>query len=326
MNGIAQLLTSIAALLWPIVALVMSLTFKRELRTLAGRLKKGKFLGQEIELNEEIRQLDAFARKAEVEVQVLGSAAPPPKLLPPPSEGAPNAENKNAMSGGDDLSGGSREDVYAISSRILLIAKDNPRAALMLAAAEIERKMRRILLMTGYASQLASARNITDITTLVERLGQFPQHLGDSLRQFWKVRNDLVHGNWQEHETAAIMSALDSAISMLRVLFSIPHEINIIYDPGVPFYSDSGCTKRIEDARAVLLTTVSPGGATRTRRVFPTARTDYAKGQLVAWEWNMGRVWNAAWYRDPDTGAIGEAWGSSAEFVGRPLDAQISIT
>jgi hypothetical protein len=57
-----------------------------------------------------------------------------------------------------------------------------------------------------------------------------------------------------------------------------------------------------------------------TFRIFPTTRTHFQKGKRVAWEWNMAKVWPAAWYRDPDTGEIKEGWVSAAEFVGRHLD------
>ncbi len=34
----------------------------------------------------------------------------------------------------------------------------------------------------------------------------------------------------------------------------------------------------------------------------------------------MNKVWQAAWYRDPDTNEIKSAWSSSAEFVGQDLE------
>jgi len=40
----------------------------------------------------------------------------------------------------------------------------------------------------------------------------------------------------------------------------------------------------------------------------------------VSWEWNMNNVWEAAWYRDPDTNEVKPAWSSSAEFIGRDLN------
>jgi hypothetical protein len=40
----------------------------------------------------------------------------------------------------------------------------------------------------------------------------------------------------------------------------------------------------------------------------------------VAWEWNMDKRWTKAWDRHPDTAKIAQAWGTSAEFVGRHLD------
>ena len=71
----------------------------------------------------------------------------------------------------------------------------------------------------------------------------------------------------------------------------------------------------------MILETTSPGGVTTTHRIFPTTRTHFQKGQIVAWEWvlDTARQWGATWYRDPDTDEIKHAWGGSLEFVGRPV-------
>jgi hypothetical protein len=50
-NGIAQLITAIASILWPIVLLIGLPIFKQEIRSLFGRLRRGKMFGQEIELD-----------------------------------------------------------------------------------------------------------------------------------------------------------------------------------------------------------------------------------------------------------------------------------
>jgi hypothetical protein len=40
----------------------------------------------------------------------------------------------------------------------------------------------------------------------------------------------------------------------------------------------------------------------------------------VASEWNMGRVWGATWYKDPESLECKQTWLQSAEFIGRHLD------
>jgi hypothetical protein len=49
-SDIAQLITAIASVLWPLVALTALFIFRQEIRSLFGRLRRGKMFGQEIEL------------------------------------------------------------------------------------------------------------------------------------------------------------------------------------------------------------------------------------------------------------------------------------
>jgi hypothetical protein len=135
---------------------------------------------------------------------------------------------------------------------------------------------------------------------------------------FDHVRNKIIHGSAATDDDA--LRALDSGLAILRVLNTLPNEVNVVYHPGVEVFSDALGTKPIPDTKGIILETTSPGGAIKTFRIFPTTRTHFQKGKQVAWEWNMQKGWPAAWYRDPDTGAIREAWGSSAEFIGRHLD------
>jgi len=64
----------------------------------------------------------------------------------------------------------------------------------------------------------------------------------------------------------------------------------------------------------------SPGGE-KSLRIFPSTRTHFRKGMREAWEWNTQTIFDQAWYRDRATGDPTIAWLSSAESVGRDLDA-----
>jgi hypothetical protein len=152
----------------------------------------------------------------------------------------------------------------------------------------------------------------------LDRWGGLPRHIADSVKLFWDVRNILVHGRTAGEDD--ILRAIDSGITILRALQAIPHEVNTVHHPGVPIYSDAECRKEIDGARGVILETVSPGGVTKMKRIFPTTQTHFKKGMRVAWEWSNARIFERAWYRDPDTGEIRDAWGSWMEFIGRPLE------
>ncbi len=63
MKETAELLRAIASLLWPILAFIALLLFRSHIRELLGRLKKGKLLGQEIELHDSLLMLEAKAKE-----------------------------------------------------------------------------------------------------------------------------------------------------------------------------------------------------------------------------------------------------------------------
>ncbi len=76
----------------------------------------------------------------------------------------------------------------------------------------------------------------------------------------------------------------------------------------------------MQGVNGLILETTAPGGTTKTLRIFPTTQSHYQKGRQVPWEGNLGRVFDQAWYKDPITGQVREAWSSAAEFVGRHLN------
>ena len=143
--------------------------------------------------------------------------------------------------------------------------------------------------------------------------------MSSSLNLFWDTRNKIIHG--RETEEGDVLSAIDSGVTILRSLQALPRELNIVYKSGVPIYSDPECQIEITDATGIILENRSASGAQTSYSIFPTTRTHFEVGRRVAWEWNMNRIWQDAWYRDPlDPGTIEQAWHSSAEFIGRHLD------
>jgi hypothetical protein len=58
MKDLAALLQGIASLAWPVVALIALLMFRKELKSILGRLRKGKAFGTELELSESLNKLE----------------------------------------------------------------------------------------------------------------------------------------------------------------------------------------------------------------------------------------------------------------------------
>ncbi|MDO8990778.1 MAG: hypothetical protein Q7U91_14230 [Sideroxyarcus sp.] len=294
MTEFATLLQAIAALLWPIFAFTALFVFRSQIADIARRLKKGKLLGQEIELNESLNRLDESAISIEKSVAALPAQV---------------TESQNQ----EELA---REE--GVIEVIVSEAARSPKVALIHLASELEKLSRQLLASTGH---LNGRRYISISQAIAELDAKFglPRHVPSSLKFFWEARNRLIHGG--EGTDEDILRAIDSGLTILRALQIFPREINVVYHPGVDLFSDAELTALIPNVKGVILeTAAAPGEATKTFRIFPTTRTHFQKGQQVAWEWNMQNVWGQAWYKDPDTGEIKSAFISSAEFIGRHLD------
>jgi len=291
MNAFAELLKALAAIAWPAFAFYALWKFHPELRDLLARLRKGKVLGQEIELADSLSKLSAIASAAEAEAAAIPS---------------PRKTESAAMSAADD-------DTI---QRVLGLVATSPKAALLVLAAEIEREVRQILASTG----LLRGRRHVPVEQAFAELdadGTLPKHVPSSLRLFWSIRNRLAHGH--DTNTGDILSAIDSGIALLRALRAVPHEEHTVYHPGVVLYSDQSLRNELSGVRGLILEVRSPGGASTARRIYPTTRDDYRKGSRVAWEWSDAKTFGEAWYRDPDSGDARYAWTSSMEFVGRDI-------
>jgi hypothetical protein len=293
MAALAELIKALATLLWPIFAFVFLWLFQAEIKTLLKRLsklRKGRLMGQELELDEELDELKQATDKAEREVAAI----------PKPQQ--PTLDLRKTGRTLDDL---------------LREAARSPRAALMMLAAEIEQRLRQILAAAGWHQNIRAAP-LSNAVELLRRQGSLPEHVSGSVKLFQDVRNRIVHG--QNATDEDVLRAIDSGLTLLRAIDSIPAMENIVYRTAIPLFADPGATQSIKDATGIMLQGTSPGGITKTLSIYPTTRSHFQIGKRVAWEWSLDKVWGKAWYRDPDTGEIKEAWHSAGEFVGRHLD------
>jgi len=293
MQNFATFLQALAAILWPAFAFTVLFTFKRQLADLLTRLKKGKLLGQEIELTESLDQLQQAAQGAQAEVASLPQ---------------PTHEMKTEAEVMQDQN---------IAQRIISEAASSPKAALISLAAELERLAQEVLATTGHLR----GRRFVPIQQAIAEVHQtygLAAHVPSSLQHFWDVRNRLIHK--AEGTDEDILRAIDSGLAILRALQAMPREMSIVYEPNVPVFSDECLTLPIENVHGVLLETHSPGGVSTSFRIYPTSQTHFKKGKQVSWEWNMSLIVGPAWYRDQADGKTKQAWVSSAEFIGRHLD------
>ncbi len=295
MKEAAELIKAIATLLWPILGFAALIIFKNQIAQAIGRIKKGKFFGQEVELSEDLIKLQKTAIKASDEVASL------PVIEDPNIEEAPsfNQEPDNSI------------------KNIIIEAARSPKTALILLATEVEKEAKQTLASIG---KLDGRRQLP-IHQIVDELDShygLPKHVASSLKQFWETRNKIIHGG--NTEKGNILSAIDSGVTILKTLRALPREKNWVYNEGVPIYSDPECKNEISDAKGIILKTESSSGSKVFYRIFPSTKTHFKKGTRVSWEWSFEKRWKDAWYRDPDSNEIKPAWSSSAEFIGRNLE------
>jgi hypothetical protein len=295
-NEIIQLITAIARLLWPVVIILIVAMFRRDIRTLASRLRKGKFLGQELELAEQTQQFEQHVAAAE------RAQAPIPMIDPAKDRQAQLSELRI-----------SNDKV----NRFLEEAARDKLLALVRIWIEIEQELRAIVAAYGFL-QFVHGSDVTQYVRVLLEKKVISKETANSIEGFYELRNRLLHGNLREgYRETELVALIDSALRLLDILKSIPRETYTVLSL-VPFFSDNLATQEVEGARAVLLDVSSHDGNHRFA-AYPTTK-EYESGQEVSWEWSLNKVWGPAWYREPHTGAIKHGWGSAAEFVGRPLE------
>lgn len=232
-----------------------------------------------------------------------------------PTDGDVLVEEESLQPPAPDTEAGTdtREDDL---EKILEVSGTNPESALGRLASLLEREVRVLLGSSGHMEAGLKMTLPQAVQFLVEQ-GLLPQNTISSLRIYWDLRNEVIHGNRRSGDEE-IASVLDMGVALLKAVRAVPHEVNVVCHPDVEVYSDAECTELIPNAFGLILETTSPGGSSTDKRIFPTTRKGYyQKGKRVTWEWNLDRVWGAAWYKDPNTDENKQAWMSAGEFVGR---------
>lgn len=283
---INELVIAISHLLWPITVLVMILMFKKEISSLLNRLRKGKFLGQELELNNEIDIFKIYTDKAKESV------------------GAENNTNNDKNSKSDEIISKSLED---------------PTIGIIMLSREIEREIFQIAASLGLLNQIQN-KPIAYSFELLVNSNYLSESILNSVKIFWDIRNKIVHGKTLDDEKLTIR-VLEIGTTLLDTLKSIPRQKYTVYKKDIDLFSDSECKNKRDDVKGIILETFSPEGAHISYNLRPTTKRFYNENDLVAWEWSFDKIWDATFYKDPNTSKIIKAFDSSAEFVGRPINS-----
>ena len=93
---------------------------------------------------------------------------------------------------------------------------------------------------------------------------------------------------------------------------------------NIPIYSDPECRQQVTDGTILILQSLDPDDPIQELDIAPT-RKNYRAGQIVAWDLNNKKLWEKAWYRNPESGEIEQAWTFHVEFIG-PVVAPEVVT
>ena len=200
---LADLISASASLAWSLVPFAIMIWFGREIRAIASRIRKGKFLGQEIELDELQAKTEAAEATSSRIVSATGSAA-----------GFQFSDRRRRSSGG--CWSGSRTGRHRGST-----PRSEPFAqlGLMLLSAKIERAARELAADIG----LDVSRRAVPLGTMIRMLVQAEQlsfEDAEALSLFNQVRNRIVHGHDAGDDEVA--RAINSGTRLLRLLLSRP--------------------------------------------------------------------------------------------------------
>ncbi|MGE4260660.1 hypothetical protein [Shewanella sp.] len=297
-----ELITAIAGLissvLWPAVTIWLVHNFKVEISGLVKRVKKGKVLGQEFELSEQLNELTIKADKVRSEALI-------------------NKTVTDAPANSDDISQKTRYE--SDIEKIISISSENEELGIILLSQKIESELKILMASGGY---LAGKDNLSfsDMLAYLQRNAAVSENLVASIKIFWDVRNKVIHRGHGKVERDNLIRIVDIGLTVLTAIRSIPHEINIVKYINVDIFNDAECKQIIEGVKAVILETHSPGRAQVNYRIFPTTKTHFSVGMQVSWEWGRTKQWGQAYYKDPADGLTKSAWSSSMEFTGRDLE------
>jgi len=205
--------------------------FRPEIRAILSRIRKGKFLGQEIELDE----LQAKTVAAEVKAELLTtpselSARGVAELLGlglHPENRTRDSIGDNKLEGGATVGPDLGQDAI---EEVLREAARSPKLGLMLLSTKIDRAARELVDEADIGIPLGPLPLSRMIDALV-RAGQFSSEGGEALALFTAVRNRIVHG--QDADDDEIARAIDFGTRLLKLLLSkrqLPQASDVPHD------------------------------------------------------------------------------------------------
>jgi len=330
MKDAAVLLQAIAqifgTLSWPVIILVVMLIFRRNIGALIDRIKTLDVDPASGHIRAETEALHDTVNAAEEQPELTQAAGTIEGRIDHRGagqirlEGVARVESNATM---DPVVVLAPETVDPLEidvvDRVLTLATTSPKLALIDLSIEIERELRELAASMGYIPRYPTVRAMVDVLT---QKGILPRSISAAVDQFWHVRNQSVHGFTAT--TDDIVSAIDSGLTILKLIRAIPTSTLTVQHPGIDVYSDAEGTQKREGVLGLILESTSPNGLIHSRRIVPieSAIRTYQKGESVSNEWanDPMRTAPVSWYHDSSTGQVERVWNNTPLFIGRPLE------
>lgn len=189
MDLINTLISSLAEASWPIAVVFLVLRFESEIRNIFKRIKKGKFFGQEFEL-----EIDEFQNITEQAFEKL-------EVKP----------NKHQVSNSKALDKDIEEimKVTAIKSELGVVAL----------TPLLEREIRTL----AESFEIPSCLSIRKLCELLVSKGHVPEQIIKSINLFFDLRNKIIHGHSKIEKPNDIIRVLDIGLQLFKIIRTIQH-------------------------------------------------------------------------------------------------------
>lgn len=174
LDQIINLINALAKLAISVVILIIILIFRKEISDILKRLKRGKVLGQEIELE---KQLDRLSEN------ILESKKKMPELAEAPIEKkAPEKAH------------------YDEFSNILKKAEKDPKDALNTLGLLVEVELKNLVAIHGLLQYFERGFSFLQAAALLQNRDTISKSTASSLRQFYNLRNNIIHAHIETTE------------------------------------------------------------------------------------------------------------------------------
>lgn len=174
-------------------------------------------------------------------------------------------------------------NVDRIISEILDETAVSPTAALIRLANALENELRALLAQTGVSG--VRRMSVNKMISVGERQNVLPTEVGASMRLFWSLHNDIVHGSARPRE-AEMLRAVDSGVKVLRLLGSVPRARHYVLQANLPVFGNREQTETVQRWSALVLLS-RQSEFEQHQHVFLTRRTDYRAGQPVGYAFDL---------------------------------------